>query len=97
MDHQEVSRRNGAAKRPNTNLKVGASSSGLVDQADPLCEHSSVHNCANLTRHGCGSHVLGRNIGRVHWRIGKHNAGGVRLMGFRRVQLRCHYSRTKAT
>ncbi|EWG46372.1 hypothetical protein FVEG_15954 [Fusarium verticillioides 7600] len=30
----------------------------------------------NLARHGCGSHVLGRNISRVHWRIGKHNAGG---------------------
>jgi hypothetical protein len=30
----------------------------------------------NLARHGCGSHVLGRNISRVHWRIGKYNAGG---------------------
>ncbi|EWZ34663.1 hypothetical protein FOQG_03859 [Fusarium oxysporum f. sp. raphani 54005] len=34
----------------------------------------------NLARHGRGSHVLGRNVGRVHWRIGKHNAGGVRLV-----------------
>jgi hypothetical protein len=30
----------------------------------------------NPARNGRGSHVLGRNISRVHWTIGKHNAGG---------------------
>ncbi|KAJ0146264.1 Uncharacterized protein HZ326_11018 [Fusarium oxysporum f. sp. albedinis] len=58
MDHLEISRRNGAAMRPNTTSKVGANSSGLVDQAHPVCDHNSVHNCENLSKDGSGLCIM---------------------------------------